>query len=226
MNDLRLKVVGWWRTGSAHVQRGDVEAGLRCCEQALALSPLAFDAAMIRAVHGYGLIKAGEVPAGMTELADAVAWFERSQLHFTGAADALWLAEGHLALGQRSEARAIVDTVLATTREKGYRHLEGVAERLLGEALAPEHPAALEHLAVATRVLEEVGACNEVAKVLVARAACHRAAGDLAAARAALERALAIFSALGTVDGPALVSSLLRSLGDGADPGDVRPGQP
>jgi len=57
VNDLRLKVVGWWRTGSTHVQRGDPEAGLRCCEEALALSPIPFDAAMVKAVKGYGLIK-------------------------------------------------------------------------------------------------------------------------------------------------------------------------
>src|SRR5207249_1378351 len=34
VNDLRLKVVGWWRTGSAHIQKGDLQKGLECCEQA------------------------------------------------------------------------------------------------------------------------------------------------------------------------------------------------
>ena len=36
----------------AHVQRGDVEAGLRCYEEALALSPIPFDAAMVKAGAG------------------------------------------------------------------------------------------------------------------------------------------------------------------------------
>jgi hypothetical protein len=174
---------------------------------------------MIRAVRGYGLIKKGEVTVGMAELAEAVAWFERARLHFTGSADALWLAEGHLALGQLSEARAIVETVLVTTREKGYRHLEGVAERLLGEALGPESAAALEHLAQGRLILDEVGARNEVAKVLVAQAACYRAAGDPTKARATLEQALEIFTALGTVDGPALVASQLASLPGHVDVG-------
>src|SRR5262249_23159949 len=60
VNDLRLKVVGWWRTGSTHVQQGDVEAGLRCYEEAFALNPIPFDAAMARAGRAYGLVKAGE----------------------------------------------------------------------------------------------------------------------------------------------------------------------
>ena len=102
--------------------------------------------------------------------------------------------------------------MLTSTRENGYRHLEGVAERLLGEALGPEDPTALAHLDLASRILEEVGARNDVAKALVARAGFRRAAGDYAGARAALEQALAIFTSLGTVDGPRLVASLLQSL--------------
>jgi class 3 adenylate cyclase/tetratricopeptide (TPR) repeat protein len=223
VDDLRLKVVGWWRTGSTHIQRGDPEPGLSCCEEALALSPIAFDAAMIRAVRAYGLVKTGDVAAGTAELAEAVAWFERSQLHYTRSLFALWLAEGHLALGQRSEARAVLDTVVASTRQNGYRHLEGVAGRLVAEALGPEDPAALDHLALATRILEEVGARNEIAKVLVARAGCHRAAGNVAAARTALEQALAVFTSLGTVDGPLLVASLLRSLPNGIDTERAQP---
>src|SRR4029453_19634794 len=45
VDDLRLKVVGWWRTGATHVQRGDPVRGLQCCEEALALAPIPFDAA-------------------------------------------------------------------------------------------------------------------------------------------------------------------------------------
>jgi tetratricopeptide (TPR) repeat protein len=170
---------------------------------------------MIRAVRGYGLVKAGELGKGLAELDEAVAWFERSRLHYTRSLFALWLAEGHLALGQRADARAVLDTVLATTREKGYRHLEGVAERLQAEALGPSDSEALAHLVRATSLLEQVGARNDLAKVLVVRAGFCRAAGDCAGARATLEQALAIFTALGTVDGPRIVASLLQSLPDG-----------
>ena len=223
VDDLRLKIVGWWRTGSTYIQRGDAEPGVRCCENALALSPAAFDAAMIRAVHGYGLVKAGDLIKGVEELDEAVAWFERSRLHYTRSLFALWLAEAHLALGQMPDARAILDSVLATTREKGYRHLEGVAERLQAEALGYAEAEALEHLEQAARILQEVGARNDVAKVFVARAGFRRAAGDYAGARAALEQALAIFTSLGTVDGPRLVASLLQSLPDDVDTARAKP---
>jgi tetratricopeptide (TPR) repeat protein len=212
MNDLRLKVVGWWRTGSTHIQRGDFEPGLACCEEALALSPIPFDAAMIRAVRGYGLVKRGDLEAGTAELAEAVAWFGRSQLHYTRSLFAIWLAEGQLALGQRAEARATVDGVVVTARENGYRHLEGVAERLLGETLPPGDPAAAGHLDAAMAILEEVGAANDVAKVLVARAATLCASGDAKGARAALERAREIFTSLGTIDGPRQVAARLAAL--------------
>ena len=211
VNDLRLKVVGWWRTGSTHIQRGDADPGLRCCEEARALSPIPFDAAMIQAVAGYGRIKAGDVAGGTAEVAAAVGWFERSQLHYTRSLFSLWLAEGHLALGQAAEARRVLEVVLDTTINNGYRHLEGVTERLLGEAVGVD-PGALEHLDRATAVLQEVGARNDVAKVLVARAVYHAATGDIARAREGLERAHEIFIALGTVDGPRIVASLLASL--------------
>ena len=150
-----------------------------------------------------------------------MAWFERSNLHYTRSLFALWLAEGQLALGQQSDARILLETVVAKTRENGYRHLEGVAERLLGEALGPGDPAAVEHLDLAHRVLEEVGARNDIAKVLVARARCHLASGDATAAGEALKQAKEMFASLGTVDGPILAGSLLDSLPAKAEAGDI-----
>src|SRR5262249_58209049 len=77
VDDLRLKVVGWWRTGSTHIQRSDAALGLHCCEAALALSPSPFDAAMIQANRGRALVKVGQAERGIAELAAAVAWFEQ-----------------------------------------------------------------------------------------------------------------------------------------------------
>ena len=63
-------------------------------------------------------------------------------------------------------------------------------------------------------ILQEVGARNEVAKVLVAQAALCRASGDVAGTRALLERALALFEALGTLDEPLRVRAALAALQD------------
>jgi tetratricopeptide (TPR) repeat protein len=213
VNDLRLKVVGWWRTGSTHVQRGDPTAGLRCYEEALALSPIPFDAAMIGAGEGYGLIKAGQVGQGIAQLAKAVAWFDRSHLRYTRSSWALRLAEGHLRRGERGQARVILEEVLTTCRELGYRHLQGVAERLLGECLIPEDPvAASGHLEAASRTLEEVAARDEVARVLLGQAELRRAVGDPDEARRLLKRALAHFENLGTLDEPPRVRAALAAL--------------
>jgi len=57
-----------------------------------------------------------------------------------------------------------------------------------------------------------MGARNELAKTLVAQANLRGTAGDPAGARQLLERALAVFEALGTLDEPSRVRSALAAL--------------
>ena len=82
---------------------------------------------MVKAVRGYGEIKAGLVDAGIKDLSEAGAWFENFRLQYTYSRYALWLAEGHLRRGDRDAARSLLETVLATSREAGYAQLEGLA---------------------------------------------------------------------------------------------------
>ena len=223
-NDLRLKIVGWWRTGSAHIMRGAPDVGRRCCEQALALSPAPFDATMIHAMCGYASIKAGDHEAGVAEMERAVDWFGRSQLSYTRVIFGARLCEGYLQLGDRTRARALLEEFLVTSRDGGYRHAEGLVERILGEALAGDDRETAEaHLASAVRILEEIGARDELARALVAQAGLRQEARDLDGARALLQRALALFEACGTIDAPAGVHARLDAL-SGTTSGHERPG--
>ena len=45
---------------------------MQYCSEALALGPLPFDAAMAKALRGYGEIRAGLVDAGIADLIEAV----------------------------------------------------------------------------------------------------------------------------------------------------------
>ncbi len=81
LNDLRLRTAALWRTGSTFIQQGDAARGLQYCEEALALGPTAFDYAAARAVRGYGLIKTGQIEAGITELSEVAAWFQELSSH-------------------------------------------------------------------------------------------------------------------------------------------------
>ena len=212
VNDVRLRVVGWYRLGSAHALRGDPNEGLRCFEQALALSPNPFDAAMIKALRGRGLVIAGQIADGVAALEEAVAWFDQSHLRYTRSVFALRLAEAYLRQGSPRRARAVLEEVLATTRKLGYRHLEGVAERLFAESLATEDPVATAaHVELAIAIHEEVGAENELAKALVIQAELVRR-HDLPKAREHLERALILFEELGTLDEPSRVRGILAGL--------------
>jgi tetratricopeptide (TPR) repeat protein len=144
-----------------------------------------------------------------------VAWFEQSHLCYTRSLFGLWLGDVYLSQGKWFQARALSEEILAASQEAGYRHLAGVAERCLGESLMAEDlTAAAGHLEVALRILEEVGARNEVAKTLVAQANLHRTAGDVSAGRELLERALALFEMLGTLDEPHRVRAFLATLQD------------
>ncbi len=212
-NDQRLKVVGLWRTGSTQIQRGAIEEGIRFCEEALALSPAPFDAAFVRAVHGYGLAKSGKADVGAAAIAESVKFFESSNLLYSGAMLALRLAEAQLRTGDHASARQRVETAITWVSEPGYRHLHGMALRLLAECVLPDDPArAEEHLVLARQILERAGAVDEVARVDVTFAELRRARGQSAEARQLLERSLATFEALGTLDQIARTKSALEGL--------------
>jgi tetratricopeptide (TPR) repeat protein len=49
LKDLRIKVVGLWRTGETHIHKGDPERGVQYCNEALALGALPYDAAIRQA---------------------------------------------------------------------------------------------------------------------------------------------------------------------------------
>jgi class 3 adenylate cyclase/tetratricopeptide (TPR) repeat protein len=210
LNDHRLKVVGWFRLGSAHIQRGDLVLGLDCCNKALALTPTPYDAAMIRAAHGYAQIKAGNFGLGVAELSEALAWSERSQLRYTRLHQALWLAEGHLGRGDRAGAEPLIEEVLNTSRAMGYRHFEGRAHWLMSEYLALAAPARAElEVKEAINILDRTGAQNDLGKALITLGNQRQRFNDSAGARQLYLRAREIFRILGTHDELRRVEALL-----------------
>ena len=217
LQDLRLKVIGLWRLGATYIHQGDPKRGLQYCEEALALGPLPYDAAMVKAVRGYGQIKAGLVDAGIEDLSEASAWFENFRLQYTYLRYALWLAEAHLRRADRAAARPLLDKALTASRSMGYAQIEGLAWWLIGECLAAEAPAAAEpNVEAAMGILERIGARNDLARAMITRAALRQRAGDVATARALLDRAQAIFHELGTLDEPTRVEAGLADLDRGA----------
>jgi class 3 adenylate cyclase/tetratricopeptide (TPR) repeat protein len=213
LGDARLKVVGLYRIGAAHIHQGDIERGVRCCDEALRLNPLPFDVAMAKVFRGYGQIRAGRFDAGIADLTEAIAWFDQSRLHHVRVTPALRLAEGYLLRGDLGTARMLIDDVLTTSRTKGYRYVEGLAHRLLTECLAQESPTvAAEHVDTAQRIFISTDARNDLAKAMVTRAGLCQNRGDIAEARELLEEAAVIFGSLGTLDEPTRVRSALAAL--------------
>jgi hypothetical protein len=169
--------------------------------------------------HGYGLIKAEHADAGIAELTEVVAWFGRSGLPYTRSHAMMWLSEGYIARGDRTNAIPLVEDVLNLSRATGYVHYEALAHRLMAECLAgdeAEAAAAEAHVDSALRVLEQVGARNNFAKALVTKAGLRKAAGDVATAQQLLQHAGEIFRELDALDDPSRVEAALAALTDHA----------
>jgi tetratricopeptide (TPR) repeat protein len=172
---------------------------------------------MARAVRGYGQIKLGRLDAGIADLEEALAWLAQLRLRYTYARYGVWLAEGHLRRGDREAARDLIEDLLRTARDTGYRQLQGLARWLMSEYLAPESPARAEtYVDGAIEILGQIGARNDLARALVTRAALRQMAGDATTARQLLDEAQAIFGALGTLDEPARVAAARAALDRGA----------
>jgi DNA-binding NtrC family response regulator/class 3 adenylate cyclase len=195
LDDRRLTIMATLRIASTLIQQGDPAGGLRCCDDAEALGPGPFDMATVRAIRGYGLVRAGDVPAGIALLKEVSAWLERSRLRYTQCQIAVWLAEAYLKAGTPEPARAVLAPALESAGALGYRYLEGVAHRLLGEALYPE-PEAESHLDAALARLQEVDAQSELGRTWMAKASQARHQGRAKEAATLVSRATVVFERL------------------------------
>ncbi|HEX2438911.1 MAG TPA: AAA family ATPase [Methylomirabilota bacterium] len=213
--DSRLMAVAWLRLGAAHVHRGEWETGVLYCDEAARLTHTDFDAAMLRVNRGYGLVRGQQYDAGIASIEAGVEWFRRAGLRFSQLNAELRLAEAWLRAGRADDAVRLARSVLAGAREIDYRHLEAVAQALLGDALVDVDAAEAEvTLEAAEAVLEEVGALNDLARVKVAQARLTRATGDARATVSLLRSALRLFEALGTADEAAAArAALVRAQG-------------
>ena len=217
LRNKSVEAIGWFRMGSAYIQQGDLERGLQCCNQALAVAAIPRDAAITKGIRGYGEIKAGRIELGIAELSDAVAWLRVSDLRYTYLHQALWLAEGYLRRGDRPTALSLVQDILERSRKAGYLHFEGRACWLMGECLGAEASASAEdYVETAIRIFEGVGARNDLARALLTCAALRQRAGDFPAARQLLDQAHTLFESIGTLDEPHHVTAALNALDRGA----------
>jgi tetratricopeptide (TPR) repeat protein len=131
VGETRLIIVGLWRTGSTLILSGNPEAGLLWCDEALALSPLPLDLAMIQAVHGNGLVKIGEIDKGVGQLEESVAWFGEASLPHMRIVFAMHLGDGYVQQGRIREARKLFTEIVAVSKDKGYCRHQTNAERYL-----------------------------------------------------------------------------------------------
>jgi tetratricopeptide (TPR) repeat protein len=212
VSDSRLMAVAWLRLGAAHVHRGEWETGVDCCNQAEQLTHTAFDTAMLKVNRGYGLVRGGQHAVGIASIGEGLDWFRRAGLRYSQLIVEIRLAEAHLRAGDAAASVALSRETLASSRELGYRHVEGMALAILGAGLCgTDAEDAGRTLAAAADVLEEVGALNDLARVKVGQSRLAEAAGDRTGSANLLRSALRLFEALGTLDEAAAVRTALAA---------------
>ena len=200
MDDLRLKVSAFIRLASTQIQRGDWRSGLAYCDQAQALAPVQYDAAALRAIRGYGMVKAGDLDGGAGEIAEALAWYDKSHQRYTHTQFSTWLGEALVRAGLMEKAQSMLENVLATTRELGYRYLEGVTLRLLAACLKEsDGAAATEHLRQAMDVIQSVNSRSELAKTWLVATSFASGLFDASRVREMREQALRVLLECGTL---------------------------
>jgi class 3 adenylate cyclase/tetratricopeptide (TPR) repeat protein len=209
---------GWARMGLAYIQQGNIERGLQCCDEALAVAPiLPRDAALAKVGRGYGQIKAGRFEVGFAELREALAWQNRSDFRFTYLSVALFLAEGYLRCGDTVGARPLIQELIDGSRARGYLQLEARACWLMAEYLAGEGSSTAEdYIEDAMQIFERVGARSDLGKAMLTRAALRQRVGDGTEARRLLERASALFGEVGSLGEPARVEAAFAALDRGS----------
>ena len=193
---------------------GDAQTGLKCCEEALALSPIPFDAAQVRAAHGHGLIKAGDPAAGVAELTSAVRVVReiRPALPALGVrpVPGRWVPAAEREFGARArrgrgDCRDQSRGGLPPHRRRGGAAARRGARGRGSRRCGPPPGGGDDHRR-GGRIKERDG---EDAARPGGAAARERRRG---AARALLERALAISEELGTVDDTLRARSALAAL--------------
>jgi hypothetical protein len=173
---------------------------------------------MLKVNRGYGLVRGGQHAAGIASIGEGLDWFQRAGLRYSQLIVEIRLAEAHLRAGDAVASVTLSRGTLASSRELGYRHIEGMALAILGTGLSgTDAEEARRTLSTAADVLEEVGALNDLARVKVAQARLAEVAGDRAASLGLLRSALRLFEALGTLDEAARVRTALAQ-GEGRPP--------
>jgi DNA-binding NtrC family response regulator/tetratricopeptide (TPR) repeat protein len=188
-----------WASGIVHVQRGDAEAGVRACEQALALSPDPLNTAFALGWLGYACLEQEQLGDAISRLEQAVRLLEQFEFPQPQGWFSAFLAEAHCRAQHLETALELASRAAELARRCSSRPGLGWAERALGHVARARGALgdAREHLDAALATFDGMEAAFESARTRLDLGRLAQARGDGPAAARHLADARGRFEALG-----------------------------
>jgi DNA-binding NtrC family response regulator/tetratricopeptide (TPR) repeat protein len=188
-----------WASGIVHVQRGDPEAGVRACEQALALSPDPLNRALALGWLGYACLEQRQLGDAIDRLDEAVRLLEQFEFPQPQGWFSAFLAEAHCRAQRLEPALELASRAVELARRSSSRPGVGWAERALGQVAQARGALgdARDHLESALAAFEAMEAAFEAARTHLELARLARAREDGPAAARHVAEARGRFESLG-----------------------------
>jgi predicted ATPase/class 3 adenylate cyclase len=202
-------------SGLNRASRGEGEAAVELCERALAVSPDAFETALILAYLGKAWLEAGDATRAVQKLEEAVRMADQVRSLQFRAWFRTMLGEAHHSKGDNDKAAEVARDALDASMKIGFLMGVGLARRVLGVVAGDQgnHPAARSELNKAIEIFDAIGARFELARAKMELAGVLHTLGDRNGAASSLLEARSAFTALQTPVYSLRLSELSARLG-------------
>jgi tetratricopeptide (TPR) repeat protein len=195
------------------LDKGEWDVGIDYCKKCLDVSPAPLFSLFGTGYLGYGYYKKGELEKAIEYLEKASQQAYEFGLKHHQTEFSAYLAEAYLSTNNKDKALEILNNILGTIRDSGYRYWEGVHHRILGELCdKTEFKNAKNYIEDSIRILKKVGAKNELAKSYLSLGRIYKEKGEKDKAKKYVTQALHVFEKLGTLHEPEKARQVLKDL--------------
>lgn len=165
VSDVNLLSLAYWSIAWPLLDKGEWDVGIDYCKKCLDISPAPLFSVFGTGYLGYGYYKKGELEKAIEYLEKAIQQSKDFGLGHQQANFSAYLAEAYLSANNKDKALEVVNNILGTIRDSGYRFWEGAYYRILGEICdKTEFKKAKKYIEDSIKIFKKVGAKNELAK--------------------------------------------------------------
>jgi class 3 adenylate cyclase/tetratricopeptide (TPR) repeat protein len=213
LSDNNLMVLANWSAALPHIGKGEWDIAIDYCERCLEMSPPPVFAAFATGFLGTAYYKGGQLKKGIDCMEKAIHQSKSFGLKQQEAICTVPLAEAYLSISERERALETIKSALAVSTKAGFRHIEGMALRVLGEIYGSSNfHKAKKHTEDSIKIFKKIGAKNELAKSYFSLGRLYKEKGEKGKAKKYATQALQIFEKLGTLHEPEKARKMLRDL--------------